>query len=354
MNVKFSNKVIKRLVSALLVLAMVITCIPVTQAEAGTEDETINKAVMEENISDGNYQYKNDFYTIHGSAQTKDKVLEVSRFTEPSNGGSSERIMPVEGKNIGLFVDEDWLEDVPDYWVYRYYLSVEEVKRLIAGEAITLHFDKLDELWLDCERWTNVSIDQLYIEYSRASESGRKIQKRTIRKLAGNDFVVNDDLESGWNGGTDCTVKFQIASKKLYREKTSFELPEGKKGKKTRTYNVNILRAAGGLRSNTYISADGIQEPAVMINAKTGKKVKSYHWDGEGICPPSYSGAMYYEGRNLSNGEKRTYILKGLYTGRKQKFTVIFHNGLDVSSTVYKKFKKKPKLTEIHYNIMGD
>lgn len=324
MKSEFRSKVTKRLISAFLVLAMLITCIPVTQAKAGMEDGTIDDSVRNYYIEAGKYQYKNDFYTIHGSKQTGDKVLAVTY-------NQREDYKPVEGKNIGLLDSEaaqniDYTNLYPDE-EYVYAFNIDEVKRLMAGETFTFHFDRLGQLYLNSDEWTNVTLDQFYIESSYTNKKGKKIKQRTMSD--GVDCTY-ENINHRYIAGFDCTVKIRLASKKLYREKTSFELPEGEKGMKKHTYN-----------SEGWIANWGIQEPAIMINAKTGKKIKSYSWGD----------AIYSALPNNKSG-KVTYILKGLYTGREQKFTVNFEK--DGRSSYYDKFKKKLKLTSIDYNIIGD
>lgn len=330
MKSEFRSKVTKRLISAFLVLAMIITCIPVTQAKAGTEDGTIDDSVRNYYIEAGKYQYKNDFYTIHGSKQTGDKVLAVT-YNQYSD------YTPVEGKNIGLLDSEaaqniDYTNLYPDE-EYVYAFNIDEVKRLMAGETFTFHFDRLGQLYLNSDEWTNVTLGQFYIESSYTNKKGKKIKQRTMSD--GVDCTY-ENINHRYIAGFDCTVKIRLASKELYREKTSFELPEGEKGMKKHTYYKDYY-------TSIYVDMQGIQEPAIMINAKTGKKIKSYSWsEGSG-----FDTALPYK-----KSGKAAYILKGLYTGRELKFTVIYKK--DGRSSYYYKFKKKLKLTSVDRNIIGD
>lgn len=334
----FSNTVTKRLISAFLVLAMIVTIIPVTDAEA-------RKKTKEK------YLYSHGFYTVDGT-QTKghrDEVIDIENGTGLHDCGSA---------------------------LYHYSLNADEVKRLIAGEELTVHFDRFRTIFIE-SRSTNTRINELFVTMSYTDKKGRKrnLECISVDCATGNSEDFNDGIndqaekefnargvscgENGLGQGplvTDATVTFRLMSRELYLKHTRFELPKGDKGKKKRTYrfffwtgNCIPLTVDGKkqklygseelcARNSTYVSFGGLEEP-YEIYRKDGKEPFLACNLGR---EPQYQLGLNAPLKVLRKPED--VVIRGVYTHREVKCRVIYTDKRETGHLVYDKFRHKSKL----------
>ncbi len=309
MKRNFCNTVTKRLISAFLVLAMVVTIIPVTDAEAKKK-----------------YQYKHDFYTVDG------------RKTD----GHREEIINTDGDGHGLSNYYSSVYQTTD-GMYNYELNAEDVKQLVAGGAITVHIDRLRNFRIFEN--TNVTLKGLFLEMSYTDKNGKRKENKK-------DFLEANccDVFEFWaakNGAavTDVDITFRLPSKAIYNKYTRFELPKGEKGKKKYTYKISLWcgtktdpdeREKQCRNNRTQISAEGIEEP---IEYYLGKGKWGY------MCAPlgadSAVSGMVISDKTIKNGW--SFTIRGKYTHRKLTYRVVFTKKR-TGKLVYDKFKHESQL----------
>ena len=319
MKRKFNNTVTKRLISAFLVLAMTITCIPVTDAEAKKK-----------------YQYKHDFYTVDGRKTDghKEEIINTEHLEGCDYKDYPENECTYCGK-YGLFncYNCSW-NTTKD--MYAYGLNADEVKQLAAGKTVVIHVDRCRVLTI-CNS-TNVNLKELFMEMSYTDKKGkRKDAKDFVEPLSDNGsvFKLNDEGDSPVI--TDVDITLRLPSKAVYKKYTRLELPKGYKGKKN-TYLVSLWVGAEEQCKNNYtqISAAGIEEPIEYYLGK-GK------W-GSMYAPLGKSNAvsgMCIDDKTIKNGW--SFTIRGKYTHRKLTYKVIFTRKR-TGKLVYDKFKHESQL----------
>ena len=319
MKRKFNNTVTKRLISAFLVLAMTITCIPVTDAEAKKK-----------------YQYKHDFYTVDGRKTDghKEEIINTEHLEGCDYKDYPENECTYCGK-YGLFncYNCSW-NTTKD--MYAYGLNADEVKQLAAGKTVVIHVDRCRVLTI-CNS-TNVNLKELFMEMSYTDKKGkRKDAKDFVEPLSDNGsvFKLNDEGDSPVI--TDVDITLRLPSKAVYKKYTRLELPKGYKGKKN-TYLVSLWVGTEEQCKNNYtqISAAGIEEPIEYYLGK-GK------W-GSMYAPLGKSNAvsgMCIDDKTIKNGW--SFTIRGKYTHRKLTYKVIFTRKR-TGKLVYDKFKHESQL----------
>lgn len=299
MKRKFSNTVTKRLISAFLVLAMVVTIIPVTDAEAKKK-----------------YQYKHTFYTVDG------------RKTD----GHKEEIINTDGDGHGLSNYYSSVYQTTD-GMYNYELNAEDVKQLVAGGAITVHIDRLRNFRIFEN--TNVTLKGLFLEMSYTDKNGKRKENKK-------DFLEANccDVFEFWaakNGAavTDVDIIFRLPSKAIYKKYARFELPKGDKGKKVTTYRFFFWHGQFPCKDSvklcknntTEVSADGLEEPFEVYMGK-GK------WERPTIPFPRLKSTI---------NNKGILTIRGIYTHRKVSYR---YESTDkkTGKLVYDKFEHESQL----------
>ena len=303
MKRKFSNTVTKRLVSAFLVLAMVVTIIPVTNAEAKKK-----------------YQYKHTFYTVDGRKTDGHKE-------EIINTGVDKSVCPTS--DYGLTNVRDYSD------IYEYGLNADEVKRLAAGDTVTIHLDRFEELFIS--EYTNVSFEQLFVEISYTDKKGKRKDKKDI--LWANDADDSFRVCPTGLGSiiTDADITLRFLSKAIYKKYTRFELPKGEKGKKKYTYKISLYcgtktdpdeREKQCKNNYTVISTDGLEEPIEYYLGK-GKWGYMNAPLGENMYGELYEGC--------------SFTIRGKYTHRKLTYRITLTKK-KTGKLVYDKFEHESQL----------
>lgn len=319
------NKMTRRLVSAFLVLAMVITFIPVTDAQAKKKDD---------------YIYEHRHYCVDGSKTHKHKE-EIINLDWDSEGYDSE---------YGLIDLDDG--------DYRYSLNADEVKQLIAKKPLSFHVDQAYtiEVSTDC---TNVYFGSFFCKMSYTNEKGKRkdIKFFTVtdggyydyeslgaKFCAYGDYEAAGDEISRHNNKlpqmTDCDVTIYMPSKKVYLENpTRFEMPKGVKGKKIPTYRFfDHLKYKSkkpvddraededkqARNNRTCISLDGLEEPWEFVGGKECESLFYYH--------PQYN--------QTDDAKPGVYTIRGIYTHRTVKFRIVYTTK-KTGYLHYDKFKTK-------------
>lgn len=316
------NKMTRRLVSAFLVLAMVITFIPVTDAQAKKKDD---------------YIYKHRYYTVDGSKTNKHKEEIINLDWDPEGYDSEYGLIDLD--------DGD----------YRYSLNAAEVKQLIAKKPLSFHLDQAYTIEVSTA-CTNVEFYYFFCKMSYTNEEG---ERKDIKFFVGTEYddlprakicAYGDYEASGHEIShhnnkipqmTDCDVTIYMPSKKVYLENpTRFEMPKGIKGKKTPTYRVfayHKLKNYDKLavlepwrldelaeNNRSFISLDGLEEPWEFVGRKE--------------C---YS--LLYPGPHKTNthdAKPGVYTIRGIYTHRTVKFRIVYTTK-KTGILRYNKFKTK-------------
>lgn len=365
----FNNKMTRRLVSAFLVLAMVITFIPVTDAQAKKK----------------NYLYRHDFYTVDGKKTDGHREEIINTATDESEYGLYDVYEWSYEKKVEAKLDGH----------YTYWLNADEVKQLVAGKAVNIHVDRLRDFSV-LER-TNAYIRQLFMEISYTDKNGKRKNGKdfmdncayysSVYYANGQECVKDSDGflhyadESGLyytdddgDGGFDFTVPGQkscffvddhwelkgpvftdvditlrLPSKAIYNKYTRFEMPKGDKGKKVTTYRVFFydgnpcykwLSDEECEKRETIVSRAGLEEPCEFYLGK-GKWGKGYIPvnGGEPSTYYPYAGIPSSD-KAIKNGE--TITIRGKYTHRKVTFKIVWKR--DIKKLVYDKFEHKSQL----------
>lgn len=323
MKRNFSNTVTKRLISAFLVLAMVVTIIPVTDAEAKKK-----------------YQYKHDFYIVDGRKTDghREEIINTEHLE-----GCDYKYYPdwdpekdcVYCRKYGLFnyYDRFW-NTAKD--MYAYGLNADEVKQLAAGKTVTIHVDRCRVLTISNS--TNVNLKELFVEMSYTDKKGkRKALKDFVEPLDDDGNVFELNAKNGCPVIKDVDITLRLPSKAVYKKYTRFELPKGYKGKKN-TYLVSLwVGTEEQCRNNrTHISAEGIEEP---IEYYLGKGKWGYMYAPLGAYN-AVSG-MCIDDKTIKNGW--SFTIRGKYTHRKLTYKVVFTKKR-TGKLVYDKFKHESQL----------
>ena len=320
MKRKFNNTVTKRLISAFLVLAMTITCIPVTDAEAKKK-----------------YQYKHDFYTVDGRKTDghKEEIINTEHLEGCDYKDYPENECTYCGK-YGLFncYNCSW-NTTKD--MYAYGLNADEVKQLAAGKTVVIHVDRCRVLTI-CNS-TNVNLKELFMEMSYTDKKGkRKDAKDFVEPLSDNGsvFKLNDEGDSPVI--TDVDITLRLPSKAVYKKYTRLELPKGYKGKKN-TYLVSLWVGAEEQCKNNYtqISAAGIEEPIEYYLGK-GKWGELYAPLGKSNAVSGLVGGVDYL---VKHGQ--SFTIRGKYTHRKLTYKIVYTKKR-TGKLVYDKFKHESQL----------
>lgn len=316
----FNNKMTRRLVSAFLVLAMVITFIPVTDAQAKKKDD---------------YIYKHRYYTVDGSKTNKHKE-EIINLDWDSEGYDSE---------YGLIDLDDG--------DYLYSLNASEVKKLIAKKPLSFHLDQAYTINVS-SYCTNVEFYYFFCKMSYTNEEGKR---KDIKFFVGThyddfpgakicaygDYEASEDVRRNNKlpQMTDCDVTICMPSKKVYLENpTRFEMPKGIKGKKIPTYRVFATQMYKSKKKDyvdqyydvekqaeknrTFISLDGLEEPWEFVG---GKECYSL------LYPEPHK-------TNTYDTKPGVYTIRGIYTHRTVKFRIVY-TGKKTGILDYDKFKTK-------------
>ena len=330
MKRKFSNTVTKRLISAFLVLAMVVTIIPVTDAEAKKK-----------------YQYKHDFYMVDGSKTDghREEIINTEHLKGCLHNVYPENDCLFCGK-YGLFnCYESFYDTTKD--MYAYGLNADEVKQLVAGKTVTIHVDRFKVMTIFDS--TNVKFHELFLEMSYTDKKGKRKDVKGFVEYDGyRGDKYGDIFELNSRGDrnldykkdstvTDVDITLRLPSKAIYKKYTRLELPKGYKGKKN-TYLVSLWVGTEEQCKNNYtqISAAGIEEPIEYYLGK-GK------W-GELYAPLGKSNAvsgMCIDDKTIKNGW--SFTIRGKYTHRKLTYKVIFTRKR-TGKLVYDKFKHESQL----------
>ena len=322
MKRNFCNTVTKRLISAFLVLAMVVTCIPVTDAEAKKK-----------------YQYKHDFYTVDGRKTDGHKEEIIN--TEHLEGCDYKDYPENECtycEKYGLFncYNCSW-NTTKD--MYAYGLNADEVKQLAAGKTVVIHVDRCRVLTI-CNS-TNVNLKELFMEMSYTDKKRkRKDAKDFVEPLSDNGNVFKLNAGGSCPVITDVDITLRLPSKAVYNKYTRFELPKGDKGKKVTTYRTFVWHGQyncndSGVKickeNTTKISAAGLEEPAEVYMGK-GK------WKDWMDCE-----LLFPRFKSLISNKGETFTLRGKYTHRKVTYRYI-ETDKKTGKLVYDKFKHESQL----------
>ena len=320
MKRKFNNTVTKRLISAFLVLAMTITCIPVTDAEAKKK-----------------YQYKHDFYTVDGRKTDghKEEIINVYK-AECCPGSPNCRC----GKYGLSEIDTRTVSPDSSYYgkkdLYAYGMNADEVKQLVAGKTVSIHVDRFSEL--EIYELTNVKLNELFLEMSYTDRKGKKKDVKDFVEPYG-DFTI-DAWDYKDRVITDVDITLRLPSKAVYKKYTRFELPKGDKGKKVTTYRTFVWVGQyncndGGVKickeNTTKISSTGLEEPAEVYMGKGKWK----DWMDCELLFPRFKSLI------INKGE--TFTLRGKYTHRKVTYRYI-ETEKKTGKLVYDKFKHESQL----------
>lgn len=323
----FSNTVTKRLISAFLVLAMVVTIIPVTDAEAKKK-----------------YQYKHDFYTVDGSKTDghREEIINVYKAECCPCEDYPDGDYPGEncwcGK-YGLFNCYDSFNNTTKD-MYAYGMNADEVKQLVAGKTVTIHVDRCRVLKIF--ELTNVQLKELFLEMSYTDKKGKRKDVK--------DFVEYDDLNGEFDINsagerdykdpviTDVDITLRLPSKAIYKKYTRLELPKGYKGKKN-TYLVSLWVGTEEQCKNNYtqISAAGIEEPIEYYLGK-GKWGYMYAPLGKSNAVSGLVGGFDYL---VKHGQ--SFTIRGKYTHRKLTYKIVYTKKR-TGKLVYDKFKHESQL----------
>ena len=358
MKRKFNNTVTKRLISAFLVLAMTITCIPVTDAEAKKK-----------------YQYKHDFYTVDGRKTDghKEEIINVYK-AECCPGSPNCRC----GKYGLSEIDTRTVSPDSSYYgkkdLYAYGMNADEVKQLVAGKTVSIHVDRFRVMTIFSN--TNVKFNNLFLEMSYTDKKGKKKEVKDFVWYDEYNFDYGDlfDINSAGRRDykndrviTDVDITLRLPSKAVYKKYTRFELPKGEKGKKKLTYKMFWFDSSSKIPKSyynslvkkdkkfknrpdlvseqwckdnyTYVSLEGIEEPCEF-----------YLGNGKWGDNPTLLGGSPENGRNISisrddktlkNGE--TVIIRGIYTHRKVSCRLVYTRK-GIGKCLYDKFKHESQL----------
>ena len=318
----FSNTVTKRLISAFLVLAMVVTIIPVTDAEAKKK-----------------YQYKHDFYTVDGRKTDghREEIINTEHLEGCDCKDYPENEHPYCGK-YGLFNCYDSANNTTKD-MYAYGMNADEVKQLVAGKTVTIHVDRCRVLKIF--ELTNVELKELFLEMSYTDRKGKRKDVKDFVEYddCNGKFELNSAGERDYKDPviTDVDITLRLPSKAVYKKYTRLELPKGYKGKKN-TYLVSLwVGTEEQCRNNrTHISAEGIEEP---IEYYLGKGKWGYMYAPLGAYD-AVSG-MCIDDKTIKNGW--SFTIRGKYTHRKLTYKVVFTKKR-TGKLVYDKFKHESQL----------
>ena len=320
----FSNTVTKRLISAFLVLAMVVTIIPVTDAEAKKK-----------------YQYKHDFYTVDG--RKTDGHREEIINTEHLEGCDYKYYPDWDPEKDCVYCGKYGLFNCYNYSyatakdMYAYGLNADEVKQLAAGKTVTIHVDRCRLLKISNS--TNVNLKELFVEMSYTDKKGkRKALKDFVEPLDDDGNVFELNAKNGCPVITDVDITLRLPSKAVYKKYTRFELPKGYKGKKN-TYLVSLWVGTEEQCKNNYtqISAAGIEEPIEYYLGK-GKWGYMYAPLGKSNAVSGLVGGFDYL---VKHGQ--SFTIRGKYTHRKLTYKIVYTKKR-TGKLVYDKFKHESQL----------